>query len=89
MHLSTLKLHSTYNILPISSPNSLIRNIFIDLKRTYQGLMYLGQVAAVTVDREYYQRPAIGRHRSLRRHKTAMSSAAAVNKNKNIYKIQI
>lgn len=44
---------------------------------TYQGLMYLRQVAAVIMDREYYQRPANARHRSLRLHRTTMSWAAA------------
>lgn len=39
--------------------------------------MYLGQVAAVIMGREYYQRPASAHHRSWRPHRTTMSLAAA------------
>lgn len=46
--------------------------------------MYLGQVAAVRVDREYYQRPAIGRRRSWPRHRTAKNSAAAESDKKSV-----
>lgn len=51
---------------------------------TYQGLMYLGQVAAVIMGREYYQRPASAHHRSWRPHRTAMSWAAAKKWEKEI-----